>query len=356
VLTDFLGGRLVFLLGMAASVLCTVLFGLGSGLLVFTIAWACNRYVQSMGWGALTKIASRWFPVSVHASVMGFLCMSYLLGDGLGRLYLSGLLELGLSWRGLFLAAAGTLGVIALVSVFTLRSTPRDLGEEEPAGNPENVFGSEGEAARPPGLWRLLRPLFASPTFWLVCLMNMGLTLIRETFNQWTPTYLHEMYGLEPASAGLRSMVFPMVGAVAAMGGGGLSARFQGKHGRVAAPSMVLLVVALAILGTAPQMSSSALALVMIGGVSFFMCAPYSFCSGVMALDLGGKQGASTAAGLIDGAGYLGAILSGYGIGSLAERYGWQKAFISLAAVAGITTVATVVYWIVQESKKPITK
>ena len=75
-----------------------------------------------------------------------------------------------------------------------------------------------------------------------------------------------------------------------------------------------------------------------------------------MALDLGGKQGASTAAGLIDGAGYLGAILSGYGIGSLAERYGWQKAFISLAAVAGITTVATVVYWIVQESKKPITK
>jgi OPA family glycerol-3-phosphate transporter-like MFS transporter len=356
VMTDFLGGRLLFLLGMAASTLCTVFFGIGSGLVVFTIAWACNRYVQSMGWGALTKIASRWFPVSVHASVMGFLCMSYLLGDALGRLYLSQLLGLGLSWRGLFLAAAATLGAIGLASIFTLRSSPRDVGEEEPAGNPANVFGAEGETARPPGLLRLLLPLLTNGTFWLVCLMNMGLTLIRETFNQWTPTFLLETYGLKPRSAGMGSMVFPLVGAVAAMAGGSLSARFQGKHGRIAAPSMVFLVLALAILGTAPRMNNPTLALVMIGGVSFFMCAPYSFCSGVMALDLGGKQGASTAAGLIDSAGYLGAIVSGYGIGSLAQNYGWQTAFLSLAGVAGITTVATVVYWFVQEFKMKAVK
>src|SRR5260370_27425786 len=49
-LADFLGGRTLFLLGMAGSVICTVLFGLGSGLLVFGAAWAVNRYVQSAGW------------------------------------------------------------------------------------------------------------------------------------------------------------------------------------------------------------------------------------------------------------------------------------------------------------------
>jgi OPA family glycerol-3-phosphate transporter-like MFS transporter len=348
VLTDFLGGRTLFLLGMAASACCTVLFGLGSGLLVFALAWAANRYVQSMGWGALVKVSARWYPVSVQATVMGVLSMSYLLGDALGRVYLGGFIRLGVGWRGLFLLAAGTLAGIALLAWFTLKESPRDVGAEEPAVCPDNLFGAAGESARPEGLGRLLRPLLGNGVFWLVCLMNVGLTLIREAFTFWTPTYLTRAVGLDAGSAAQWSMVFPLVGAASAFLAGVVSDRARGRHGRVALPCTLLLILSLGLLSALPAAAGPLPALLLIGAVSFFLLAPYSFCSGVIALQLGGKRGGSTAAGLIDGAGYLGATLSGFGVGAVAQDHGWPTAFGVLAGVAALTALTVGIYCVVQ--------
>jgi OPA family glycerol-3-phosphate transporter-like MFS transporter len=348
VLADFLGGRGVFLMGMIASAVCTVLFGLAGGLTLFMLIWAVNRYVQSMGWGALVNVASRWFPPSVHATVMGVLAMSYLLGDALARLYLGALIGLGVGWRGLFFLSAATLGGIAAVSLCTLKASPRAVGCREPPASPDSLFGP-GRDVPAGGLGRLLLPLLARPTFWLACLMNAGLTLIRETFLFWTPTYLTEVARQDAGRAALGSTLFPLVGAASALLGGVLSDRLRGRHGRVAVPSLVLLVGALGLLAAVPTGGKPLVALFLISGVSFFLIAPYSFCSGVIALDLGGKRAGATAAGLIDSAGYLGATLSGYGIGSVAQYHGWQAAFTALAAVAGLTTLPALLYLALQE-------
>jgi OPA family glycerol-3-phosphate transporter-like MFS transporter len=353
VLTDFLGGRLLFISGMAISVLCTVLFGLGRGLVALTIVWAVNRYVQSMGWGALVKIAARWFPVARRASVMGVLSLSYLLGDAVVRLYLGSFIGAGAGWRGVFFLSAGTLAAFAVVSLFTLKGSPRDVGAEEPAANPANVFGSAGESPHPDGLWQLLLPFLRSPVFWLVCLMNMGLTLIRETFNFWTPTYLTRAVGLDEASAAQLSLVFPLVGAASALAGGWLSDRLGGRHGLVALPAMLALVAVLWVLAETPTHRQPVRALLLVSGVSFCLMAPYSFCSGVIALDLGGKRGSSTSAGLIDGAGYLGATLSGVGVGAIAQHHGWPAAFTALVGVAALTALATILYCVVQPRPLP---
>ena len=54
-LADRWGGRPLFLLGLFASVACTVLFGISSGLLAFAVLWGTNRFFQSMGWVALSR-------------------------------------------------------------------------------------------------------------------------------------------------------------------------------------------------------------------------------------------------------------------------------------------------------------
>ncbi|MFP6704154.1 MAG: MFS transporter, partial [Planctomycetaceae bacterium] len=71
--------------------------------------------------------------------------------------------------------------------------------------------------------------------------------------------------------------------------------------------------------------------------------------SGVMALDIGGKQASGTVSGISDAAGYFGAILSGYTIGVLAQRFGWSTAFLALAAVAILALVAAFAYWLLNE-------
>jgi hypothetical protein len=41
------------------------------------------------------------------------------------------------------------------------------------------------------------------------------------------------------------------------------------------------------------------------------MMAPYSYLSGAISLDFGGKQGSASASGIIDGTGYLGGVFAG---------------------------------------------
>jgi OPA family glycerol-3-phosphate transporter-like MFS transporter len=349
VLVDFLGGRALFLAGMAASVLCTALFGLAAGLTLFVLLWAVNRYVQSAGWGALVNVAGRWFPPRRHATVMGALSMSYLLGDALARLYLGLLIGGGLGWRGVFFAAAATLAAIAGLGCLTLKASPRDVGGEEPPANPENLFAADDESAQPPALWSLLRPLLGSFTFWLVCAMSVGLTLIREALTFWMPTYLREVGGSSLADAAKGSLVFPLVGSASAVGAGLLSDRLRGRHGRVVVPSLVLLTGALWLFRVMDTRGQPVLAMLLLGAVSFFLMPTYTFCTGVMALDLGGKRAASTAAGLIDAAGYLGAVFSGIGFGWVVDTRGWAVAILWLVVAAGLTLVAGVLYAAVQE-------
>ena len=345
-LADFFGGRTLFLLGMVGSVVATVLFGLGSGLVVFATLWMLNRYFQSMGWVSLVKTASRWFPVRRHATVMGILSMSYLIGDAITRLYLGEAIHAGFGWRELFFLSAATLAVMSAVVFFTLKPSPASVGVEEPQANPRNVFGEKGNQTKPENLTDLLRPLLRSRTFWLMCTISFGLTLIRETFTFWTPTFLNEVTGLGAGEAAVNSLLFPLVGAGSALLAGLLSDRLGGRHGLILLPALVMLVVALGALVLVPLAGRPALALVLISAVSFFLIGPYTLLAGVMSLDLGGKKGSSTTAGLVDSAGYLGAVLSGILVGSLAHRYGWSAAFGFLAVVGVLTAAVSLYYWI----------
>src|SRR5271165_3837273 len=75
-LTDLLGGRRNYLIGMAGAVVCTVLIPLGGSLPVFTMVWFTNRLVQSLGWPGMIKITSRWFSFSTYGTVMGVISLS----------------------------------------------------------------------------------------------------------------------------------------------------------------------------------------------------------------------------------------------------------------------------------------
>lgn len=350
ILCDFFGGRKTFLLGMVGSILATVLFGLLTGVAVFMIVWSLNRLIQSTGWVSLVKITSNWFPFGAYGTVMGILSLSFLFGDVLARLFLGSLITAGIGWRGVFFAAAAGLTAIAIGCHFFLRSSPREIGEDEPEVNPRNLYGSEGVRKRPVGMTMLLRPLLSSFGFWMVATMSLGLTLIRETFNIWTPTYLAEVGELSAGSAATFSLLFPLFGGISVLAFGRMADRMAGGKRSIAIlTGLVPLVAVLGLMGGIRDPGNAVLPLVLVSAAAMLMIGPYSFLAGAISLDLGGKVGSSTASGLIDAAGYIGAIASGVGVGSLAQRAGWDAAFGSLAIVALVTVGATIAYWRYQE-------
>ena len=363
-LSDRLGGRPLFLGGLCASVVFTVIFAVSgnlwslAGVGMFATIWAANRLFQSCGWVALVNIASRWFPLSRHATIMAFLSCSFLAGDAAARAYLGGVIRLGETrpmlaylndWRSVFWIAGGTTLLIGVVLVRFLKPDPSHVGAQEPHANPANLYGEDGQTPQRVPLKQLLAPLVHSPMFWTVCLTNFGLTLIRETFNFWTPTYLNEVAQLPPGLAAAASLSFPLVGAISALLAGVLSDRFAGRHGRIMVPSICGLIVALVLLGTVDLAGRPLAAVLLVSLVSFFLLGPYSYLSGVMALDIGGKQASGTVSGLSDAAGYGGAILSGYAVGVLAEQYGWNIAFLALAGVSLFALATAVAYWRLNE-------
>jgi sugar phosphate permease len=350
-LADFLGGRRNFLAGMGLAVLCTLLFASGRSMSVFAIAWVCNRLVQSLGWAGMVKVTSKWFSYRRYGTAMGLVSLSYLFGDALSRHFLAALIAWHLSWREVFVVAAAVLGGIFVLCALFLRESPTQVGASEPQANPANLFGKDGDRPAPESLKTLLRPLLRSRIFWIVCVLSLGTTLVRETFGLWTPTYFTQAAGLSTADAAAKSALFPLLGGVSVLLCGWLSDRI-GATGRAAVTffGLALSGAVLLWLGLGSFAGSRTWPVVLVSLVAFLIIGPYSFLAGAMALDFGGKQGAATASGVIDGVGYLGGVLSGDTVARVSVAFGWGGVFVVLAVVAFLTAAAAAVFW-VQEAR-----
>jgi OPA family glycerol-3-phosphate transporter-like MFS transporter len=351
-LADTRGGRRFFLGGMAGSILFTVLFALSGGFPIFTLAWIGNRLFQSQGWAGLVRVSSRWFSYSTYGSVMAVVSLSFLFGDAGCRWMMSELLAHGVGWRGVFYFAAAALGVLFLINLVLLRETPAERGLPAPEVNPRNVYAQSIDAVEPGSEHRedqqkigaILRPLLSSVAFWLVCILAFGATLLRETFNLWTPTYFVQFVGLLPSVAASRSALFPLCGGVSVLLGGFLSDRL-GANGRnvLVVTGMTACTVFLVMLGRVTGHAGAWAPSVLVGLVGFTLLGPYSYLAGAMSLDFGGQRGSATAAGIIDGFGYIAGWLSGVTVARISVAYGWSSAFFALAGVSLATAFVALI-------------
>jgi OPA family glycerol-3-phosphate transporter-like MFS transporter len=336
-LGDVFGGRINFLIGLGGATLFTLLFTSGVAVPLFTLAFVGNRLTQSVAWAGLLKVSGKWFGFSAYGTIIGILSVSYLIGDAAARQSMGTLIEHGFGWRSLFYFAAGVAAVNLLASALFLRESRTAAGFAEAESNPLNLFA---HADRPPRrIGELLRPLLRSPAFLMVCLLSLGCTIIRETFNLWTPEYLRDDVGYSAGQAGRISAIFPGVGVVSVLLTGWLSDRL-GVNGRATIMTAGLSATALALIvleALPTHAASSPWPVIAIGMIAFCLLGPYSYLGGAFALDFGGKEAGAVSSGLIDGVGYLGAVLAGNVVARISVALGWNRVFFVLAAVSALS-------------------
>lgn len=326
---DRVGGRRIFLACLFASVAASLAIG-GAAFAfpLLLVAVVANRFAQSGGWGGLVNVVSRWFSRERYGTVMGGLSTSYELGNVVA-LVLSGVVGASLGWRALFLVNPLLLAVVGVVATFTLEERP-------PA-----TANTPAVPAESPPLREVLRSLVGQPAFWFGLGLSFLLTFARSGFLAWTPMFLAEVTGKVQGGI-VKSAIFPAAGVVSALSVGWLSdRRGPGRRAPIMAVMLVGLTVAVLVLahfGT----RSAALAFPMIGVCGLLLLGPYSLLGGAVSLDVAAGAGAATAAGLVDGVGYLGGALAGILMGVLAAWRGWSAAFdaVAVAAAAGAALAA----------------
>jgi len=333
-LGDYWGGRRNFLIGVGGAAVFTLMFAAAGSMPLFTVAWIGNRLTQSLGWAGLIKVSSKWFDYSSYGSIIGLLSISYLVGDALARQQMGVLIGHGYGWRAVFLFAASVAALMLLASFLWLRESRVEAGHQEATPNPLNLFAATESA--PASVGALLLPLLRSRAFLLVCLLSFTCTIIRETFNTWTPVYLRDHLGYSTSHAATLSALFPGVGVISVLLAGWLSDR-HGLNGRSLLLFLGLTATAgalLLLMSLRPGATPAILPLVGIGLVAFCLLGPYSYLGGAFALDFGGKQASAASSGIIDGIGYLGGVLAGYGIAKIDVAFGWDGVFVTLAVVS----------------------
>lgn len=339
-LGDLWGGRRSFLVGLGGAAAFTLLFASGGGLPLFTIAWIGNRLTQSAGWAGLIKVCSKWFDFTSHGTILAVLSLSYLVGDAIARHAMGVLIDHGADWRDLFVFAAAVAGALLVANLLLLRESRVDAGHEEARANPRNLHARTEVAPR--NLLELVRPLLTSRAFVLVCVLSFGCTIVRESFNLWTPIYLRDAVGYGAGDAARLSAVFPAVGAASVIATGWLSDRL-GSDSRSWLMLSGLTAAALALVALALLRGAAVpprLAVTIIGIVAFCLLGPYSYLGGAFALDFGGTRAGAASSGIIDGVGYIGGVLAGVGVARVSVEFGWAGVFASLAAVCGLSALA----------------
>src|SRR5262249_37122333 len=191
----------------------------------------------------VVKVSSKWFNYSRYGTIVAILTCSYLVGDAAARESMGLLLHYGVTWRGLFLFGAGVAGCMFLANLLFLRESRTDEGHPEAEANPRNVFAG---AQAPQSFVTRVLPLLRSRAFLMVCLLGFATTMVRETFNTWTPVYLRDFLGYPVSQAAAVSAIFPAVGALSGLLAGWVSDRLaphfrapilgRGAHGTAGGP------------------------------------------------------------------------------------------------------------------------
>jgi OPA family sugar phosphate sensor protein UhpC-like MFS transporter len=312
-LGDRFGPRKVVLTGIFLSLVTAVLMGASSSLVVFGVLFTIQGLCQSSGWAPLTKNVGEFFSRGERGRVLGFWCSNYAVG-GVVASAIAGFAAQHFGWRYAFWAPAGGLLLVWVLFDLFQRNRPEDVGLppiEEYRGEPADVVKSaDTPAAEPEGSWTVIAAVLGNPMVWLLSLEYFLLKPARYLFLFWAPFYVNDRLGSGAAESGILGSLFELGGPLGMILAGYLSDKlFHSRRVPMTALGLLgagLLVFAFPALPVAPW--ALGLGLFSIG---FFVYVADSLISATAAIDFGTRRGASTAAGLINACGSVGAIVGG---------------------------------------------
>ena len=295
---------------------------------------------------------AHWFPTSNRGKVMGLMGTCYQFGGAFSwflAFFLVGyyVQKLGGDWRAVFWVPAVLFAAVGVFFFLLIRNYPEDVGLAAVETEDESEIISGGQSGRT--ITQNVRRTLKNPYLWIVAGTFFLLDVNRYGFVNWLPAFLDEAGGAT-AVAGfgfkevMKRCIHPLSGGAGAIIAGWATDRFfKGRR----APVIALLLMLLGIFSIVfPYIdhNNAWLVIFVVALIGFCTYGPHILMVGHAAQDFGKKSGAAGAAGFIDGMGYIGASLAGWGAGVLIMKYSYEFAFVifGLAAILGAVLICLI--------------
>lgn len=329
------------LLMIVASNLLMCLHGSPLWLLPF----AClNGLGQSSGWSGLVKMMGNWFEGSQRGIVMAWWCTNYVLGGFLATAFATWavtqrVLAPALGWRRGFLFPALILLIISAAFLLFARNTPRDSASYRPSPGYRAIDRRDGWKYA--DIVRLLR----SRPLWTIGSSYFFLELCRYALLFWLPFFLVHRMRFTLEQSGYLSSLYELAGVGGALLAGYISDRYMNSR---RAPVSAVMLFGFGVVVLLPVFISHPGFGIMAAGIGFaglLTYGPDTLLSGAAAQDVGNGISTATSAGLIDGIGHLGSLLSPYLVVLVSAHYGWNMLFLVFACAAFLSASLLIPIW-----------
>ena len=262
-------------------------------------------------------------------------------------------------WRRSFWIPSAVLMLIALCFIKFTRNKPSDVGLPEIAEDDtdENISAEDEKNYTNLSSKEILAVVLKNPIVWLISLMYFFTKMGRYALLFWLPLYMVDGLGYNIAEAGYTSILYEAVGFVGVIAAGYVSDKlFQARRMPVGALGMWGLAIVCLF---HPKLAAwshlgNAIGISLIG---FFTYGPDALMSGAAAIDACSPKAAGLAAGVINGVGSIGQMVSGFIVAYIAGKFGWDSLFYFFVAISFIAGCLLAIRWNwVPEAHKPASK
>ncbi|CAC5372292.1 SLC37A3 [Mytilus coruscus] len=391
---DRLNMRLVLSFGMVSSGLSVFIFGtlfewIGYyNKYVYVVVWILNGLLQSTGWPTVVAVMGNWFGRSSRGLVLGLWSACASVGNIIGALLASAVLDYGYDYA--FLLSSTVLMAGGIAIFFGLVSTPKELGlpvpdemitnqevtiDDNSVINSENVESLESDSddsesgrllssssgrdkdvvTRPKAIGFIQALLL--PGVILYALSYACLKFVNYSFFFWLPFYLHGAFGWKETVADDISVWYDVGGIIGGTIAGFISDRFR-KRSIIVIPMLVLAIPALFIFSHSPNNKTINAVLMTVAG--FFVGGVANLISAAVSADLG-RQGPvqgnaealATVTGIVDGTGSTGAAIGQVLVPVIQEKFGWKSVFVVFMIMIALT-IACIFPMFIKECKGAI--
>lgn len=329
--------RRLLAIGMLCSAALNVVFGFLTAFYFLLFVWACNGYVQALGWTPTMRVAANWLPRSARGTTIGIIGTGYQVTAAL-TFVVAGFSAQWFGWRGAMYVPAALLAASCLHMLLFLREAPPAAAGARTA-RPDTPHRAAHSFAR------TIRITLTNPALWLIAIGLGLLNASRYGFIDWGITHLIEVQGSGLGKAGIKYAVLPLGGVVGALLAGWITDRFFGTR---RAPVICILLIALGLLAIAYNTvvhQGVALTVTVLVLVGFCIYGAQVLLVGTAPIDLARHGAPAAAVGFVNFMGYMGAFSGDLVTGALVDRHGWRAGILFWAGCAFSAAASVGLLW-----------